>query len=46
MIEYIQFDFPRIDFDRDLRIGIELEVFAQQLFRYVGVPPPQCNWLT
>ena len=31
MIEYIQFDFPRIDFDRDLRIGIELEVFAQQL---------------
>ena len=31
MIEYIQFDFPRIDFDRNLRIGIELEVFAQQL---------------
>ncbi len=35
-------------------IGIELEVFAQQLhqtadlrlFRYVGVPPPQCSWLT
>ena len=31
MIEYIQFDFTRIDFDRNLRIGIELEVFAQQL---------------
>lgn len=31
MIEYIQFDFARIDFDRNLRIGIELEVFAQQL---------------
>ncbi len=38
----------------NLRIGIELEVFAQQLhqtadcalFRYVGVPPPQCSWLT
>ena len=30
MIEYIQFDFPRIDFDRNLRIGIELEVSCLQ----------------